>query len=387
MKQQDLVIIGGGIMGLFTAYYASNYVKNITILEKRMLGNKQASSFSFTRSIRNDYLDPFYARLAFEAQQLWITLQRDTTEKFFMKCGCLNIAKTAITPLLEQTYAYEVKKNLQSINFSVDEFNSQSSLSDRFPQFIADYGSLDSNAGFLYLPPITRMLIKTLRKRNIRIEENVSITNIRETSTQVRVTTKNKKIYTKQVAITAGIWTNEVLSLITGNALQFPIRPDKPQECKYFLIPEEKQKQFLPDTFPVFAYLDVGIYGHPIFDRKKNYIKIGYYNPPDVTKKQTRINSVNDFVKECLPSIQTFPSFPVTDADQCSYDLVADDNFILGKLPTFQRITVGTGWRGTGYKFSPWVGKTLSQLAINQGTVYDIQRFNPGRFILYEKTN
>jgi len=27
MKQQDLIIIGGGIMGLMTAYYASNFVK------------------------------------------------------------------------------------------------------------------------------------------------------------------------------------------------------------------------------------------------------------------------------------------------------------------------------------------------------------------------
>ena len=36
--------------------------------------------------------------------------------------------------------------------------------------------------------------------------------------------------------------------------------------------------------------------------------------------------------------------------------------------------------RGTGYKFAPWVGRVLAQLAIQQGTVYDIHRFAPGRF-------
>jgi glycine/D-amino acid oxidase-like deaminating enzyme len=35
---QDLTIIGGGIMGLWTAYYASERVKNITMLEKESIG-------------------------------------------------------------------------------------------------------------------------------------------------------------------------------------------------------------------------------------------------------------------------------------------------------------------------------------------------------------
>jgi glycine/D-amino acid oxidase-like deaminating enzyme len=47
-------------------------------------------------------------------------------------------------------------------------------------------------------------------------------------------------------------------------------------------------------------------------------------------------------------------------------------------------IVVGTGWRGTGYKFAPLVGKILSQLALQNGTVFDIQQFSPVRF-QYEK--
>ncbi len=47
-QTQDLVIIGGGIMGLMTAYFASAYARNITILERRTIGgeNKEAASFS-----------------------------------------------------------------------------------------------------------------------------------------------------------------------------------------------------------------------------------------------------------------------------------------------------------------------------------------------------
>ncbi len=59
---------------------------------------------------------------------------------------------------------------------------------------------------------------------------------------------------------------------------------------------------------------------------------------------------------------------------------MADDNFIIGPLPGFPDITIGVGWRGTGYKYAPWVGQTLMQLALWEGTVYDINRFSPHRF-------
>src|SRR5216683_5656310 len=66
--------------------------------------------------------------------------------------------------------------------------------------------------------------------------------------------------------------------------------------------------------------------------------------------------------------------------DTCWYDLVADDEFILGAVPGADGLYTGVGWRGTGYKFAPWVGRVLAQLALQQGTVYDIRRFAPGRF-------
>src|SRR6266700_3037038 len=106
-KVQHLVVIGGGVMGLSTAYYASHFTQKITILEKATIGveNKKAASFSYTRSIRNDYLDPFYARLAYEGRRLWLALQQQAAEPFLIDCGCLNLAKSNITPDFTQTYA------------------------------------------------------------------------------------------------------------------------------------------------------------------------------------------------------------------------------------------------------------------------------------------
>jgi glycine/D-amino acid oxidase-like deaminating enzyme len=131
---------------------------------------------------------------------------------------------------------------------------------------------------------------------------------------------------------------------------------------------------------PVTAYLDIGIYVHPIVDGVTNAVKIGYYNPPDVPRDTTGIESIAEFVEQCMPGLSTAQVSDVRDVDQCDYDLVGDDEFVLGLVPGHRAVAVGVGWRGTGYKFAPWVGRVLHQLTLQQGTVYDVAQFDPGRF-------
>lgn len=380
-KIQDLIIIGGGIMGLFTAYYASQFTKKIIMLEKLTIGNKKASSFSITRSFRTDYLDPYYSRLAYESQLLWKDLQKKSEEQFLIKCGFLNIAKSAITPDLSETYAEKSYRVIKALNFQPQKLL-KSDLKKRFPQVNADLGCLDTKAGFLYLPAITTLLLTLLKQRNITIYENITIRKIEEKNETISISTDNETLYSKKLVLTSGVWTNELLKCIKKNNLTFPITLDRPQECKYIYPPKKEITRFLPENFPGIAYLDVGIYLHPIFDKEKGAIKIGYYNPPDLEKKtNAKIKSIADFINECLPMLRNARTENVMDADQCSYDLVKDDNFIVGKLPKFKNIAIGTGWRGTGYKFAPLMGKILMQFALQKDTIYNVSRFSPERFI------
>ncbi|HTK07753.1 MAG TPA: FAD-dependent oxidoreductase [Ktedonobacteraceae bacterium] len=378
-KIQDLTIIGGGVMGLFTAYYASAFTRNITILEKSTIGNKMTASFGYTRSIRNDYLDPLYARFAYEAQRLWLEVQQNAAEPLFIDCGCLNIAKESVTPDLTETYAVQSYRVLQDLHLKSEEFT-QDTLQQRFPQFAVDLARLDVEAGFLYLPAVTQTLLSTLQARQVRIVENATVTHIEPEGDLLVMRTGDDVYATRQLVVTAGHGTNDVLRLLPGYTTHFPITPDRPSQCKYFIPPAKKWAQFTADALPVFAYLDVGIYGHPIYPGRTPGVKIGYYNPPDVKTLNTNIQDVHSFVAECMPELQDAETVDVQDVDQCFYDLVGDDNFILGHVPGYANVSVGVGWRGTGYKYSPWVGRVLMQLALQQGTVYDISQFNPERF-------
>jgi glycine/D-amino acid oxidase-like deaminating enzyme len=181
--------------------------------------------------------------------------------------------------------------------------------------------------------------------------------------------------------VTAGHGTNDVLGMLPGCRLRVPITRDRPSEAKYFSPAAETRHQFTAGAMPTIAYLDAGIYCHPIVDGLVDELKIGYYDPPDLPRTDgTGIDSIARFVEQCMPGLRTATVRDVEDVDQCDYDLVADDEFILGAIPGVANAFVGVGWRGTGYKFAPWVGRVLAECALQGGTVYDIGRFDPARF-------
>jgi glycine/D-amino acid oxidase-like deaminating enzyme len=233
------------------------------------------------------------------------------------------------------------------------------------------------------VPAATRFLQAALRARGVRVAEGAAVRGIGRARGAWTVTTDAGDVASDVLVITAGLGTNDVLGLLPGCSARFPLRPDRPVQSKYFIPPAGERSRFTEKVLPVFAYLDVGIYGHPLYEGKTPGVKIGFYNPPDVARAPSRIASVEDFVAECMPALRGAEVVDVAEAsgaDVCFYDLVADDEFILAPVPGADGVFTGVGWHGTGYKFAPWAGRVLAQLALQQGTVYDIRRFAPARF-------
>jgi glycine/D-amino acid oxidase-like deaminating enzyme len=383
LRSGRLTIIGGGVMGLMTAYHAAPLADSVTVLERSRVGDPATASFGLTRSVRNDYRDPQYARLAFEARRLWRELQRDSGERLLVDCGCLNLVKASITPDLDRTYAVESYAVLEQLRLRRQVF-SGARLRERFPQFDADGGWLDVDAGFADLAAVTNVLRKGMRERGVRLAENSEPRAITRSGRTWTVVTDAAPVTSDALVITAGLGTNDVLGMLPACPVRFPLRPARPAQSKYFIPQAAVRDQFTEAAMPVFAYLDIGIYGHPVYDGRTPGVKIGFYNPPDVARTPSRVNSVEDFVAECMPGLRNAEVVDVAAAsgvDTCWYDLVADDEFILGPVPGAPGVFAGVGWRGTGYKFAPWVGRVLAQLALQHGTVYDIRRFSPARFV------
>ena len=376
---EDLVVIGGGVMGLFTAYQASERFDRIVVLERGRIGDPMTASFGRTRSFRSDYLDPAYARLAREALRLWSEFETRTGTDGLVRCGCMNIAKRSVTPDLASTYGYLSHCVLQELGVPSAEFAGED-LRARFPYLEADVGYIDLDGGVVNLPAVTDGLRRVLDERGVRIVEGATVRMAVHHDGRIRVVTDADVWSSRSLVVTAGHGTNDVLARLEGASLQVPITRDRPIEAKYFTPPSAARDRFASDAMPVIAYLDAGIYCHPIIDGLIDKVKIGYYHPPDLPRSTTAIDSVMSFVEQCLPLLRDARIETVADVDGCDYDLVGDDEFVLGAVPGFPGAYVGVGWRGTGYKFAPWVGRVLAELALERGTVYDIGRFDPARF-------
>jgi sarcosine oxidase len=296
-----------------------------------------------------------------------------------VRCGCLNIGKRSVTPDLEQTYAALSHRTLTELGLPTESLDADA-VHARFPDLDADMARLDLDAGVVDVGAATRALLDALAQRGVRVLEGVETTAVAPDGAGLRVTTGGGEVTARSLVVTAGHGTNELLARVEGCALQVPIERDRPSEAKYLVPPAAARARFTAGLMPVIAYLDAGIYCHPIVDGLVDADKIGYYNPPDMPRGTTTIDSIGAFVEQCMPGLRDAESADVLDVDQCDYDLVGDDEFVLGPVPRVPGAFVGVGWRGTGYKFAPWVGRVLAELAVRGGTTYDIGRFAPARF-------
>ncbi|WP_375486721.1 NAD(P)/FAD-dependent oxidoreductase [uncultured Jatrophihabitans sp.] len=375
----DLLVIGGGVMGLFTAYQASGTPARVAVLERGRIGDPTTASYGRTRSYRKDYLDAVYARFADDAIDLWTDFERATGRSVLVRCGCMNVASSAVTPDLDRTYAQLSTDLLASIDMPLDVLDA-AAIAQRYPYLDVDLAHLDPVAGLVDLAAVAETLTGVLHSRKVGVHEQVETTSLRRDGELWRVATDAGEFVARAVVVTAGHGTNDVLARIENCTLQVPLTKDRPSEAKYFVPPDAERDRYTSDVMPVIAYLDTGVYVHPIVPGVIDAVKVGYYNPPDIPRDRTGVRDIADFVAKVMPGLASASVSDVLDVDQCDYDLIADDDFVLGAVPGAPGVHVGVGWRGTGYKFAPWVGRVLFQLALQGGTVYDVARFDPARF-------
>jgi sarcosine oxidase len=74
VTRADVVIVGGGLLGLSTAY-ALREQRAVTIFERATVGHARGGSHGATRIFRLGYADPRYVDMAQRAARLWRALE------------------------------------------------------------------------------------------------------------------------------------------------------------------------------------------------------------------------------------------------------------------------------------------------------------------------
>jgi monomeric sarcosine oxidase len=385
VRQQRVVIVGAGIVGLSTAYaLLSQGVKHVTVLEQETVDHGRSTSRGISRLLRLEYgSDVFYSEMVRLSLSRWKRLERISKRTLYTPTGLLLLGAEG------DNFTQASFHTMRELHMPV-ECLSQQQCKQRFPQFVS-YGSdiiaYNAEAGILHASTCLHALKELIIGLGGTIIESCRVTHISNDGQlrPVRIhTSSGSEIGAERVVLAIGPWVHRLLA-----DLDLPVRLTR-QYLLYFAgLPVTS---FCVNVFPAFMTSD--LYGFPIHYPYNNsygphWLKAASHtfgastDPDDILPPDERVVArVVRKLRDLLPALQ---QAELVHVDSCMYDVTPDENFILDHLPGDPRIVFATGLTGHGFKFGPLLGELLSSMVCNTPPPVPLGRFRLERASLQKQ--
>src|SRR5690348_936814 len=245
------IVVGGGVMGLATAWALAREGRTVELFEQGALPNPLASSFDEHRLIRHPYGDQMgYARLIDDAFAAWELVWRDIGRTLYAPTGTLALTGNGADWAARSATALAAIGRPMT-ELSVDE------LRRRFPMLEA--GGVErafwmSSGGVLFAQDIVAALAGHLA-RNGRVALHPQ-TRVQSVDLEHgRIVTASGAVHQGDVVIVAaGAWAGRLLPKIAGRLV--PSR----QVVAYFDLPPEQRAAWARGPMILELTGDVGLY-------------------------------------------------------------------------------------------------------------------------------
>ena len=369
-----IIIIGGGITGISTAYFlAKRGRKNVILLERDLLA--QASTGLCVGGIRQQFSLPanillsqetirqlrhfeskFRTKIVFhQAGYLFLTRKQHTWESFG---ECVEIQRRYGVPV-EVLLPEEVKQ--------------------RWPYLeVKDVkgGIFGPEDGYVDPYDMTMAIANKTRKLGISINERTEVTRIRLANGRIKgVETSQGFISSKIIVNAAGAWGGEIARMV---GIDLPVQPYRRQ---VFIT---KAFDAIPRPVPM------------IIDQDTQFYIRGY--APGILMGMTDLDELPSFHTHVDRSFMervtaaALERVPVLEKAEILrgwgglYAMTPDENPIIGEIPEIEGFFCATGFSGHGFQHGPAVGRILSELILDGTTRFDISPFRYDRFNKHQKT-
>ena len=289
-RQQRVVIVGGGVIGLLTAFNLAADVEQVIVLERGDVG--QESSWAGGGIVSPLY--PWRYNGAVTALAHW-------SQDFYPQLARRLFASTGIDPEVHTTGLYwlDLEDQAQALEWAQREGR---------PLSAVDMSAVDDavpvlGGGFsraIYMSDVANVrnprLVKSLKAAlqampNVTIHEQCEVLGfIREGDKVAGVNTAQGEIRGDELVLSAGAWSGELLS---GLGLELPVEPVKGQMILYKCAPD----------FLSCMVLAKGRYAIP---RRDGHILIGStleHEGFDKTPTQTALDSLKASAVELIPAL------------------------------------------------------------------------------------
>jgi monomeric sarcosine oxidase len=371
------IVVGAGALGTAAAYWlAEQGAERVLVLEQYELGHTRGASEDHSRIIRHVYHTPVYTALTHAMYDTWSRIEELTGLQLVLKTGGLDLAISG-TPGEDELTNYKrslVPIGVESEDLSADE------IRRRYPQWqIEDdvVGLYQEDGGILDVRRAGAAHIALARKLGVTFSPNTTVTDIASSDSQVTVTTDRGVFTADSVVLCVASWLPKLLPAL---GLHWNITLSQ-EQVSYFATPNVRD--FTPDRFPMWIWHgtpDPLFYGFPVYGEvavKAARDMSGRFVTQETrsfTPLEEETALIADFLAKRLPGAVGPELFSKT----CVYDMPADRDFILDRVPGHPRITVGIG-AGHAAKFASLFGKILAEVTLEGRTDHPIEAFRADR--------
>ncbi len=339
-----VAVVGAGIHGASAARFLSQREHHVTIFEQYPVGHNQGSSHGQSRIIRKAYPDAFYTEIMHEGYPMWFDLQRLVPEPLVFECGLAYFGSEA---------SFDVQSMIEGLtSLSVPFVTLSAGEQNRvFRQLHLDAGEVlifTKDAGYVIASEAVKWSIKLAQAHGAVVRE--------EKAPSIELLEKEFD----RIVVCAGSWVREWADV----------------EVK----PTVQTFGYVSLTQPGPVWIEDGgdyLYGFPT-EHNGEGIKIGVHSHgPLLTDRESRpgpdaegLQKIADLARRRFgvenPTVER--------AQTCIYTNTADEDFRFGWIG--EKTVYGSACSGHGFKFGPWVGKYLADVAEGNRDISEFQRFN-----------
>lgn len=350
------IIIGGGIMGLATAWGLTRHGHEVELFEQGPLPNPLASSMDEHRLIRHPYGDQVgYARMIDDAYAAWDVLWTDLGEVLHVPTGTLALTGNGVD------WASQSAKTLASIGKPMTEL-AIAELPRRFPLLDSqgvEHAFWIETGGVLLAQDIVTALVRHLESQpRARLHANMRVQSV--DPERGRIVVEGGAVRAGDViVVAAGAWAPRLLPGLAAR-----VAPSR-QIVVYFDLPAEQRSAWASGPMIIEKTGDVGLYLVPPVAGRG--LKVGDHEFSRIgdpaANRDAQEAEIRPLLDRCRRLLRGFDRWRTKRLKVCFYSVTDDERFVVEKQGA-------NGWvmspcSGHGFKFGALMGLELARTIVD----------------------
>lgn len=363
----ETAIIGGGLMGCWTAYHLRRRGHSVVVLEKGSVG-AQASGVNYGNlRIQGRYLKQI--PLSLRAQEQWEQLPALIgTDCEYLRTGHLYVGYNADQHEKLEHYAEDSLANGIDV-----EMLSAAEIAKRWPWLSGGPVAASYSPRCAVANPrlVTPAVARAARQIGAEIYEGTKVISVEKTGTGFRVVTDREVVIESDFLVNAaGAWALDIAKIFGETAPMFAAGPP----------------QFVTEPLPYFMVPSVQLVDGVVICRqipRGNVIVSGYpRGPSDPVANRAPVPPAKTLATiarlvEVVPALVNTHVIRVWSGIE---GYIMDMLPVLGPSATTDRLIHAFGFCGHGFQLGPGVGQVLSELIIDGATPTPLDAFAITRF-------